>query len=42
MKWYYLLAIVAATALVTMYVTKMGYEKCPDGKTYDAATKSCK
>lgn len=42
MKWYYLLGIIAVTVLVTVMVVRAGNKKCPEGKTWDEATKTCK
>lgn len=44
MKWYYLLGIIALTVVVTTMVVNAANKakKCPEGKTWDEATKTCK
>lgn len=43
MKWYYIVLIIAGTALLTNYLTKQAIKmQCPEGKKWDSASKSCK
>lgn len=42
MKWYYLLGIIAVVVVITAMVVNKANQSCPTGKTWDAATKTCK